>query len=388
MDQCSGHDIPPAICLLADRRGHDLELDLDLQAWLDECSPDGGSDPASCRSLRRCSPIRLTPMPALAPLSVQVIGYTHFEPPADVPWETDAEGGQALAEFAGRACYQSWNKPNPATATNAGYLRHILEVGHLSVLEHGSVTFYLTGISRSLTHELIRHRHFSYSQLSQRYVPERDAAMVEPAVIAEDPELHAQFLAAGDAALAAYEGLLEGLEKKFADVENVTSRRKQARQAARAVLPNATETRIVVTGNYRAMRHFVAMRASEHADVEIRELAIAVLRELQRVAPSVFADFTDHDAAGRHRGRRQPARRRGLAPARRPVWPPGGVVRSAARTSRQERSPAAPVGPHLQEASCCRRSTPRPPSSGWCCTCRSACRPDAPGAHARYLSGH
>ena len=230
-------------------------------------------------------------MVELAPLKVQVIGYTHFEPPADVPWETDADGGQALAEFAGRACYQSWSKPNPSTATNAGYLRHILEVGHLSVLEHGSVTFYLTGISRSLTHELIRHRHFSYSQLSQRYVPERDAAMVEHAVIAEDPELHALFLEAGEAALTSYDCLLEGLEKKFADVENVTARRKQARQAARAVLPNATETRIVVTGNYRAMRHFVAMRASEHADVEIRRLALACLRELQRAAPNVFQDF-------------------------------------------------------------------------------------------------
>jgi len=230
--------------------------------------------------------------PPVVGLSVQVIGYTHFTAPVEVPWETDAEGGEALAEFAGRACYQSWSKPNPATASNAGYLRHILEVGHLSVLEHGSVTFYLTGVSRSLTHELVRHRHFSYSQLSQRYVPERDAAFVEPAVIAEDPELHALFLAAGQAALASYTALLEGLEKKFADVDNVTSRRKQARQAARAVLPNATETRIVVTGNYRAMRHFVAMRASEHADVEIRELAIAMLRELKRVAPNAFADFT------------------------------------------------------------------------------------------------
>lgn len=229
--------------------------------------------------------------PPVAPLRVQVIGWTQFEPPADVPWQTDVDGGQALAEFAGRACYQSWAKPNPATATNEGYLRHILEVGHLSVLEHGSVTFYLTGISRSLTHELIRHRHFSYSQLSQRYVPERDAAMVEPAVIAEDPELHAQFVAASEQALAAYTSLLEGLEKKFVDIDNATSRRKQARQAARSVLPNATETRIVVTGNYRAMRHFVAMRASEHADVEIRELAIAMLRELQRVAPNAFADF-------------------------------------------------------------------------------------------------
>ena len=230
-------------------------------------------------------------MPAIAPLKVQVVAQTQFTPPTDVPWETDADGGQALAEFAGRACYQSWSKPNPSTATNAGYLRHILEVGHLSVLEHGSVTFYLTGISRSLTHELIRHRHFSYSQLSQRYVPEPDADLVEPAVIAEDPELHALFLEAGEQALASYDRLLEGLEKKFAGVENVTARRKQARQAARAVLPNATETRIVVTGNYRAMRHFVAMRASEHADVEIRELAIAMLRELKRVAPNVFADF-------------------------------------------------------------------------------------------------
>jgi len=209
-------------------------------------------------------------VPAFAPLKVQVVAQTQFTPPADVPWETDVDGGQALAEFAGRACYQSWTKPNPATATNAGYLRHILEVGHLSVLEHGTVSMYLTGVSRSLTHELIRHRHFSYSQLSQRYVPERDAAFVEPGVIADDPALHQLFTDAADASLKAYTDLLEGLEKRFADVPNATLRRKQARQAARAVLPNATETRIVVTGNYRAWRHFVAMRASEHADVEIR----------------------------------------------------------------------------------------------------------------------
>jgi thymidylate synthase (FAD) len=222
---------------------------------------------------------------------VTLIAKTEFLPPAGVPWETDADGGQALAEFAGRACYQSWTKPNPATATNAGYLRHILEVGHLSVLEHGTVSFYLTGMSRSLTHELIRHRHFSYSQLSQRYVPERDAAMVEPAVIADDPELHQQFLDASAAALAAYEKLLAGLEERFADEPNRTLRRKQARQAARAVLPNATETRLVVTGNYRAWRHFIAMRASEHADVEIRDLAVACLKLLQAEVPNVFADF-------------------------------------------------------------------------------------------------
>ncbi|HYH23773.1 MAG TPA: FAD-dependent thymidylate synthase [Blastococcus sp.] len=230
-------------------------------------------------------------MPEIAPLRVQVIAQTQFTPPADVPWETDAEGGQALAEFAGRACYQSWDKAVPATATNAGYLRHILEVGHLAVLEHGTVSLYLTGVSRSVTSELVRHRAFSFSQLSQRYVPEGGSVVVEPADIAEDPELHQRFLAATDAALAAYEELLEGLEKRFADVPNATLRRKQARQAARAVLPNATEARIVVTGNYRAWRHFVAMRASEHADVEIRELALACLRELQRVAGNVFGDF-------------------------------------------------------------------------------------------------
>ena len=231
-------------------------------------------------------------MPEMVQPQVTLIGYTHFQPPPGVAWSTDADGGQALAEFAGRACYQSWSKPNPATATNAGYLAHILEVGLLSVLEHGVVTFYFTGVSRSFTHELIRHRHFSYSQLSQRYVPERQAAMVEPDVIAEDPELHKLFTAATEASVQAYNDLLAGLESRFAEVENATLRRKQARQAARAVLPNATETRIVVTGNYRAWRHFIAMRATEHADVEIRELAVECLRQLKGVAPNVFADFT------------------------------------------------------------------------------------------------
>ena len=231
-------------------------------------------------------------MPDIVPLKVQAIAWTHFEAPADVPWDTDTDGGEALAEFAGRACYQSWDKPNPATATNAAYLRHLLEVGHLSVLEHGSVSMYLTGISRSLSSELVRHRHFSYSQLSPRHLPERDAGMVEPAAIAEDPELHALFVAATGAAIEAHDRLLAGLEQRVADLPNAGLRRKQARQAARAVLPAAAETRMVVTGNYRAWRHFVAMRASEHADVEIRDLAVACLEILQAEVPNVFADFT------------------------------------------------------------------------------------------------
>lgn len=230
-------------------------------------------------------------MTEMVPMKVRLIAWTHFETPDDVPWETDADGGQALAEFAGRSCYQSWNKPNPKTATNQGYIDHIMKVGHLSVLEHGTVSFYLTGISRSLTHELIRHRHFSYSQLSQRYVPERDAAMVEPDCIADDPELHELFVEAAESAQKSYNQLLEGLEQKFADEPKATLRRKQARQAARAVLPNATETKIVVSGNYRAWRHFIAMRASEHADVEIRALAVECLRQLQAKVSNVFSDF-------------------------------------------------------------------------------------------------
>src|SRR4051794_17359882 len=242
----------------------------------------------------------LAPVPQTVPLSVQVIAETRFTPPVDVPWRTDAEGGQALAEFAGRACYQAWDKANPATATNEGYLRHMLEVGHLAVLEHASVSLYVTGLSRSVAAELVRHRHFSFSQLSQRHVPDREASVVEPPVIAEDPELHDRFVAAADAALAAYEELLAGLEERLATpppnrlgpapdpppapsgklpaalkerlanaptstapnspAPSSTLRRKQARQAPRAVLPTALDTRLVVTGNYRAWRHFIAMR--------------------------------------------------------------------------------------------------------------------------------
>jgi thymidylate synthase (FAD) len=222
---------------------------------------------------------------------VRLIGRTEFLPPHDVPWTTDATGGQALAEFAGRACYQSWSKPVPATATNAGYLDHILQVGHLSVLEHSTATFYITGISRSVTHELIRHRHFSFSQLSQRYLPPGGPEVIEPEIIAADPALHEIFTAAVAHSASAYAQLLAALEERAASAPDGTLARKQARQAARGVLANATSTAIVVTGNYRAWRHFIGMRATEAADVDIRGLAVDVLVELQALAPNVFADF-------------------------------------------------------------------------------------------------
>ncbi|AZA13802.1 FAD-dependent thymidylate synthase [Corynebacterium choanae] len=225
-------------------------------------------------------------------LSVQLIASTEFHPPVDIPFSTSAPGGQAVAEFAGRACYESFDKPNPRTATNEAYLRHILEVGHMAVLEHASATFYVRGISRSLTQEFVRHRHLSFSQLSQRFVHDGpDAHVVIPEVIAQDPVLTQLFDQVCDDARFAFTELLEALEDRFAGEPNALLRRKQARQAARAVLPNCTESRVVVTGNYRAWRHFLGMRATEHADPEMRNLAVEILRQLQKVAPVVFADF-------------------------------------------------------------------------------------------------
>lgn len=224
-------------------------------------------------------------------LRVELLACSEFFAPADITWETDASGSEALVEFAGRACYETFNKPNPRTATNAGYIRHIMEVGHMALLEHPTATLYVRGLSRSASHELIRHRHFSFSQLSQRFVHTEQAEVVIPPLIAQDERLRRLFMQAVDETRFAYDELLAALEEKLTDEPNALLRRKQARQAARAVLPNATETRIVVTGNFRTWRHFIGMRATEHADVEIRRLAVESLKILQEKAPVVFGDF-------------------------------------------------------------------------------------------------
>ena len=207
-----------------------------------------------------------------------------------VSWQTDSEvGAERLAEVAGRVCYMSYGK---GRKTNREFIGHIIEVGHGSVLEHGVWSFLVTGVSRSFTHELIRHRHFSYSQISQRYVDESDSDYVEPDVIATDPALHQVWTEAVNAARHAYDELVKGLEARFTDVPEKTLRRKMARQAARSVLPNATETKIFVTGNARALRHFIELRGSEHAEVEIRKVAVAMLRILKEEAPNLFGDYT------------------------------------------------------------------------------------------------
>ena len=205
-------------------------------------------------------------------------------------WQTDTEiGAEMLAEAAGRLCYLSYGK---GRKDNREYLSNIIESKHGSVLEHAVWNFIIAGVSRSFTHELVRHRAgFGYSQLSQRYVDEATANFVEPDVIAGDEHLHALWLRAVEASHRAYVELVEGLAEKYKEVPDRTQRRKLARQAARSVLPNATETMIFVTANGRALRHFIELRGSEWADVEIRKVALKLLEIMRREAPSMFSDY-------------------------------------------------------------------------------------------------
>ena len=211
---------------------------------------------------------------------------------------TDAE---TLTVYAGRSCYESWSRPNEKTREDKDYLqRTLFEQGHFSILEHASATFYLTGVSRALLAEITRHRHLSFSVLSQRFVSEEDANIVIPPAIRDakeinethyDEELGGEVIGATDnlkvmanLAIATYAGLVEELQ----EVEGLS--RKQAREAARAVLPNMIETRIVVTGNLRAWHEVIERRTAPDADAEFQEVAGLIRKELQRVAPEVFPE--------------------------------------------------------------------------------------------------
>jgi thymidylate synthase (FAD) len=211
---------------------------------------------------------------------------------SDVDWQSDSDvDAQALVEFAGRLCYLSFGKESgvigghktiQGRTTNKEYLSNLLEVKHGSVLEHAG----------ALTHELVRHRAgFAYSQLSQRYVDESDIAFVLPPEIGGGTPAFDVWKEACEASLEYYRTLLAQVSEQVADEPKATMRRKRARQAARSVLPNSAETKIVVTANARAWRHFIELRGSPAADAEIRKLAIATLRLLQDEAPDVFGDF-------------------------------------------------------------------------------------------------
>lgn len=215
---------------------------------------------------------------------------------SDGQWEPQ-EGwnhGSNLSEFAGRQCYESWGRPNEQTATLHGYIEHIFDVGHHSVLEHATATFRFSDVSRSFTHELIRHRHFSYSQLSQRFKVVGDGT--KPIV----PELFRGDVSAEETIADMWDNDREGYERLIEIGETIvasdprynrmsgTMRKKRVREAARCVLPNMTPTAIVVSGNHRAWIHFLLTRGSVHADLEIREAAFLVFEELMQLEEPIY----------------------------------------------------------------------------------------------------
>jgi len=237
--------------------------------------------------------------------TVTLIARPIFHEPAHLPveWKGASTDGERLAEFAGRLCYMSQH--NPAKRETGEYLENIKKQGHGSVLEHANYSLLLEGVSRSLTHELVRHRAgFSYSQLSQRYVDESEANFVMPPAVIGDPSLEQIWSTQVEQAQAAYVGMVEQLMERYGWVADKVHRRKMAREAARAVLPNATETKIVVTANARAWRTMLELRSSEAAELEIRRLAVAVLRLLSTEAPSFFSDFEIYSAADRREAAR------------------------------------------------------------------------------------
>ena len=215
-----------------------------------------------------------------------------------VEWLGESTDGEKLAEFAGRLCYMS--QRNPAKRATRDYLENIKKQGHGSVLEHANYSLLLEGVSRSLTHELVRHRAgFAYSQLSQRYVDESEANFVVPPAIIGDEMLEGQWRAQIEEAQRSYVRLVEQLMERYGWVADKIHRRKMAREAARGVLPNSTETKIVVTGNARAWRTMLELRSSEGAELEIRRCAVAILQLLSRETPAFFSDFEIYQAEDR-----------------------------------------------------------------------------------------
>jgi len=216
-------------------------------------------------------------------VKVTLLAQTLVESDGIIPQGEEASP-DLLAEYSGRCCYQSFDKPNPKTAENKSYLANILKQQHYSVLEHSSVTFLLQGVSRSFTHELVRHRHLSFSQVSQRYVePGEFDYVVPPALRGNrcwEANIAAHYMSAvRQAKIASLDLQKQGLSKK------------QANEAGRAFLPNCAATSIVVTGNLRTWRELLVKRLSPGADAEFQEVAAAILAELKREAPNTFQDF-------------------------------------------------------------------------------------------------
>lgn len=210
-------------------------------------------------------------------------------------WRRDAKVTDAdnLIELAGRVCYLSFGD-RQSPRTNAQYIANLIKRGHESVLEHASWTFVLTGVTRAFTHQLVRHRvGFSYSQLSQQYHTEENARFIEPSWIADDPDRQRKWRSAVLQAHEAYVALIaeehvgEGLPKSESEREAL----RASRAAARSLLPAATETKIAISTNARALRHFLFERGDIEGDEEMRVVSARLLEHVSDDAPALFADF-------------------------------------------------------------------------------------------------
>lgn len=205
----------------------------------------------------------------------------------------------AVVEISARICYMSYGKGRRDIEE---FIHNLLSKGDGSVFEHVNYGFMITGVSRALTHELVRHRAgFAYSQRSQRFVDEGEPNFVIPPALDEDrpntEKARGILKRAAADAHQAYGNLVSELSDALPEdqFQTSTDRRKAIRQAARSVLPNATETKIFVTANVRAWRHFIEMRGAAYADWEIRRLAVTILEILKGEAPLLFGDFTVRD---------------------------------------------------------------------------------------------
>src|SRR2546423_7031203 len=237
--------------------------------------------------------------------AVTLLDRPSFTMPVHLPvnWIGESTDGERLAEFAGRVCYMSQH--NPAKRATRDYLDNIKKQGHGSVLEHANYTLLVEGVSRSLTHELVRHRAgFAYSQLSQRYVDESNANFVVPPAVIGEESLENEWREQIEGAQRSYVRLVEHLMERYGWVGDKVHRRKMAREAARGVLPNSTETKIVVTANARAWRTMLELRSSEGAELEIRRCAVAMLKLLQGETPAFFSDFEIYQAEDRREAAR------------------------------------------------------------------------------------
>lgn len=205
-----------------------------------------------------------------------------------------ASTSENIVEVAGRLCYMSFGSKQ-FRKCNKDYIQNLIVQGHESVLEHVNWSFVLTGVSRAFTHQLVRHRvGFSFSQLSQQYHDENDASFVMPNIIARFPHLTEHWSRSVDEAKHAYQQLLALLDSetflKLSPLEKKEFRRA-VRTAARSVLPNATETKIFITANARAIRHFLAIRGGIPGDEEMRVVSALMLNALNQEAPALFSDF-------------------------------------------------------------------------------------------------